>query len=297
MAESVVVGFDDSEHSFRAVDWAVREAEARGAALRIVHVYQWIPPTSFGLPPGLAVEQQMRDASEALVNAAAAKVAGEHPGLTVTAASVSGDAATELARAGRDAAMVVVGGRGRGGFVGQLLGSVALRVLSQAERPVMVVRGEAPAHTGRVMVGVDLDDPVGSADVLDFAFAEAALRKAAVYVVHVWHDPASLYFTSGEYVGEVFAAIGASRRAALTALLEPWRQKHPDIAVSSEVFPGSPAQRLVDSTRLVDLLVLGGRTRSGDRSGLRIGALARTVLHHAHCPVVVVPEGDGPAGG
>ena len=51
MTETVVVGFDDTEHSFRAVDCAAREAQARGAELRLVNAYQWIPPTTFGLPP------------------------------------------------------------------------------------------------------------------------------------------------------------------------------------------------------------------------------------------------------
>jgi nucleotide-binding universal stress UspA family protein len=290
MTETVVVGFDDTEHSFRAVDCAIGEAEARGARLRVVHVYQWIPPATFGVPPGLAAEEAMRDASAALVDSAARKVRDGHPGLEVEAVSVSGDAATELARAGRDAAMIVVGGRGRGGFAGQLLGSVALRVLGLAERPVLVVRGEPSPRVGRIMVGVDLDDPRGGAELLEFAFTEAGRRDADVYVVHVWDDPASLYLGSGSHLHEVFAAIAANRRERLAALLEPWKQKFPEVAVSSQAFPGSVGKRLVDSTRLVDLLVIGGRARAEDRPGMRVGALAHTVLHHAHCPVIIVPE-------
>jgi nucleotide-binding universal stress UspA family protein len=290
VTESIIVGFDDTEHSFRAVDCAIREAEARGARLRLVNAYQWIPPTTFGLPPGLAAEESMHVASSAVVNDAAAAVRERRPDLTVEATSVSGDAAGALADAGRDAAMIVVGGRGRGGFVGQLLGSVALRVLGLAQCPVMVVRGDPAPGTGRIMVGVDLDDPRGSTDILGFAFAEAAARKADVYVVHIWDDPASLYLASGSYLHEVFAAIAASHRQGLESLLEPWKTKYPDIAVSSQAFPGSPNRRLVDSTRLVDVLVIGASARTEGHAGMRVGALAHTVLHHAHCPVIVVPE-------
>jgi nucleotide-binding universal stress UspA family protein len=60
--------------------------------------------------------------------------------------------------------------------------------------------------------------------------------------------------------------------------------------MKSEVLAGSPGRLLVESTELVDLLVVGGRARDDGRAGMRIGPLTHTVLHHARCPVVVVPE-------
>jgi nucleotide-binding universal stress UspA family protein len=290
VTDSIVVGFDDTEHSFRAVECAIREARARKVPLRLLNVYRWIPPTSFGLPPGLAAEEAMRDASESVVAEAAERIRAEHPDLVVEAVSASGDPAGTLADASRRAAMLVVGGRGRGGFVGQLLGSVALRVLGYTECPVMVVRGDPAQDTGRIMVGVDLDDPHGSSDILEFAFSEAVLRGAHVYVIHVWADPAGFYLIRGAYLPEMFTAISANRRKALDSLIEPWTRKYPDVTVSCQAFPGSPSQRLVDSTRLVDALVIGGRVRTEGHAGMRVGALAHTVLHHAHCPVIIVPE-------
>ena len=73
-------------------------------------------------------------------------------------------------------------------------------------------------------------------------------------------------------------------------LLEPWSKRFPDLHVADQVFTGSPSRLLVDSTRLADLLVIGGRVRAEDRPGMSAGALAHTVLHHAHCPVAIVPE-------
>ena len=52
-----------------------------------------------------------------------------------------------------------------------------------------------------------------------------------------------------------------------------------------------PASRaLVEASDQAELLVVGAQARAAGHEGLRIGAVAQTVLHHAHCPVVVVPE-------
>ena len=61
---------------------------------------------------------------------------------------------------------------------------------------------------------------------------------------------------------------------------------------------GHPGRWLVDLSDEVDLLVVGSRGLGGFK-GLLLGSVGSYVVHHAHCPVVVVPAGpidDGPAG-
>ncbi|MEY9931840.1 nucleotide-binding universal stress UspA family protein [Catenulispora sp. GP43] len=291
MSQPVIVGFDDTEHSTYAVSCAVREAVARDATLRLVHAYQWIPPGTFGLPPGIAAEAAVAAASQAMLDKAAVRLRAENPGLTVHTVSAGGDPAGALAGQGRDASLVVVGGRGRGGFVGQLLGSVALRVLDLATCPVMVARGAGSPATGRIMAGIDVDRPGAGAGILEFAFAEAALRNAEVFALHVWDDPSPLYVADSGFADEIIDAVRVNRVNLLAAALEPWQEKYPNVRVSCQAFPGTPSRMLVDSTRLVDALVIGGLARTGEQPGMRVGALAHTVLHHAHCPVIIVPEG------
>jgi hypothetical protein len=55
--------------------------------------------------------------------------------------------------------------------------------------PVVVVRDETAAPHRQVAVGIG--DPDTSADSLEFAFEEAALRKAALLAVHAWNIPRS----------------------------------------------------------------------------------------------------------
>jgi nucleotide-binding universal stress UspA family protein len=82
----------------------------------------------------------------------------------------------------------------------------------------------------------------------------------------------------------------ADREQRLDALLAPWRDKHPGVPLSRQLFTAPASRVLVESSWLADLVVVGGRARGAGHEGLRLGALAYTVLHHAHCPVAVVPE-------
>jgi nucleotide-binding universal stress UspA family protein len=54
---------------------------------------------------------------------------------------------------------------------------------------------------------------------------------------------------------------------------------------------GFPAQTLIDASTDSDLLVVGTRG-GGGFAPLRLGSVSNQVVHHASCPVVVVPSGE-----
>jgi nucleotide-binding universal stress UspA family protein len=291
----VVIGVDDFENSAALISAAVREAQDRQAPLWLAHVYSgFAAPATPGISPGYAPEELLRENAVAQLDAMAERLrSAVGPTLRVETLPLSGPPAHALTDAAGacGASLLVVGGRGRGGFTGQLLGSVSLRVLTLAHCPVLVVRGDTDPGTQRVMIGVDLDDPASGPGMIAFAFEEAARRGADVYAFNAWEDPTYLYVSAGEAIlRERRAAVLDDRRERLDALLEPWKEKYPELVVTSEVLAGSPARLLVESTDLVDLLVVGGKVREKGHDGMRIGALTHTVLHHAHCPVAIVPE-------
>jgi nucleotide-binding universal stress UspA family protein len=72
-------------------------------------------------------------------------------------------------------------------------------------------------------------------------------------------------------------------------MLDPWRRAHPDVAVDVVVESGSASRHLVEASARADLLVAGSRPRR-DGDGMRLGGLAYSLLHHARCPVVIVPQ-------
>lgn len=137
----IVVGVDTSEHAERALRWALEEARLRGCVLEVVHAYPWPEVTSLPAIVTLPSEEELIKSAEAVVDEALAAVGG--PGeLTVLRTVRAGGAAGVLCSVARDADMVVVGARGRGGFRGLLLGSVSHQVVTHAPCPVVVIGPE-----------------------------------------------------------------------------------------------------------------------------------------------------------
>ncbi len=141
----LVVGVDGSESSRRALDWALEEAGLRDLDVRVVGVAQIhiMAPSVPGYPYGdQRLVDDLLEATKKTVTdeVSAANRAGR---ARVSVDAVMGVPAEVLTDVSRDAAMLVVGSRGRGGFSGLLLGSVSQQCVSHAKCPVMVIRPAA----------------------------------------------------------------------------------------------------------------------------------------------------------
>lgn len=140
----VVVGIDDSETAQRAMEEGARIAELADAPLHLVTVAHPASMKSSGSSVtavgDIESSREEEQAAEGLLASAAARMAEQHPGLTVGTELLYGDSSRALAESAVDAGLLVVGSRGRGGFVGMLLGSVSHGAIHHATCPVMVVR-------------------------------------------------------------------------------------------------------------------------------------------------------------
>jgi nucleotide-binding universal stress UspA family protein len=138
----IIVGLDGSDHSRRALEWAIREAGLRGAALTVLAVHEVASNHWTGNPEVYPADQPateaVRRAAEDAVQKAVSQ-AGEPGPASVTVRAVSGLARQELVAASSDADLVVVGQRGGGGFARLLMGSVSSQVVHHATCPVVVV--------------------------------------------------------------------------------------------------------------------------------------------------------------
>ena len=151
LGQPIVVGVDGSQDSKDALRWAARQAELTGATLRVLTAWQlpisfgtvWQMPATYGKSHDFAQKDFAEDARKTL-HAEIDEVLGEDRTELVTPQLVIGHPAQVLIEASRGAGLLVVGGRGHGGFAGMLLGSVSQHCVSHAACPVVVVR-----HTAR----------------------------------------------------------------------------------------------------------------------------------------------------
>lgn len=288
MAQPITVGVDGSPESLAAADWAAREAERRELPLRLVYARTWQPEPRQDEGRDEAQRRRQRPLDET-----ARELRTAHPGLTIATELLPDQPETALPAETERAAMLVLGSRGLGRFAGFLLGSVGMQVLARAVSPVVMVRtGERSAAEwsgDEVVVGVQ--DLGGASDpVLRWAFTAARVRGVSVRAVRTWtlppifgYDPATLR------IAEQQGALDEQERKQLTRALAPWREEFPGVDVVEQVELGDAAQTLVQAADRAALVVVGRRVRRSTL-GIRTGPVTHAVLHHASCPVAVVPH-------
>ncbi|OIV36101.1 universal stress protein UspA [Mangrovactinospora gilvigrisea] len=133
----VVVGFDGSVSSERALAYAVGMARRTGSALVIVHVANRLPATVWaGCEPPVFVDVPDHRTEILGLELACADYLDEIPWILIER---GGDICHELEEVGREyeADAIVVGGTH--GFLGKLFGSVSGRLARRANRPVVVI--------------------------------------------------------------------------------------------------------------------------------------------------------------
>jgi len=289
MNTPLIVGVDGSDASLQAIDWAAAEATRHEVPLRLVHGSLWeryetVRP-EFGKAPSAGHLM-----AEHIVASAAERVAGIAPELKVTTALAPTDPGMALLREGEGAFAIVVGTRGRGAIAGMLLGSTSLEVAAYATCPVIVVRGE-PANiggqSGHVAVGVG--GPGESSAAVEFAFREAEVREADLVAVHAWHRPAGEIPGSAHLSGDSSDHEMHEAERALGGALLATAQAYPKVTVQSRLAEGRAHNALLEAATTSDLLVVGARRPRGS-IGMQLGLTNHTVLHHAACPVAVVPQ-------
>jgi nucleotide-binding universal stress UspA family protein len=180
-------------------------------------------------------------------------------------------------------------------------------------------------RVGRIVVGVDGSPHARTA--LEWAAAEARLRRAVLQVVHAFHARelvAPLYFPSQHALPGTTVAAGAEpAEQDLTATLADRAEFEEAVRSGAEqllegllgeleepldgvqvqrtvVEDRHPAEALVELSADADLLVVGSRGRGGF-SEMLLGSVSHACVLHAVCPVVVVPgrrdeRGVGPRG-
>lgn len=291
-AGSIVVGVDGSEDSHRAVVWAADQAALENRPLTLLHAAD--PYTAFGVYAGGGypmietdeMHEGLETAAQGLLAEAALQAELVHPGLHVASLHARSDPRQALLAEAERAALVVVGSRGRGHAASLLLGSVSATVAAGSVGPVVVVRPPASdAKIARVLVGVRF--AVGSAPVVEYAFAQASLRSLPLTVAHCYFDT-----ESANYPPQQASAARRdldSLREQLAQSVAGLSEKYPDVEVELNLTTGAFRDVLADAASVYDLVVIG--RRSGSRFDRVVGTWSTmSIVEHASGAVAVVPE-------
>lgn len=139
--KTILVGVDGSASSRTALTWAAAEAAEHQSDLVVLNVWEraLLPPIGGPSVPQHDAGDPSKLAADNLVQVIK-EVLGDDPPVLVQPLIKPGNPAEVLIEESQDAALLVVGTRGRGGFAGLVLGSVSQHVAAYAKCPVAVIR-------------------------------------------------------------------------------------------------------------------------------------------------------------
>jgi nucleotide-binding universal stress UspA family protein len=141
---------------------------------------------------------------------------------------------------------------------------------------------------------VGLDDSRDGLAALDWAVDEAVRRHEPLTVLSVVNELplATPGFYAADAAGHVHDVRRSTGRWARRVTSESAGRTldGPGVPVHVRVPSGHPAKLLVEASRDASMVVVGRGV--GGIGRLLLGSVSTAVVHHAHCPVVVVPTGE-----
>jgi len=274
---AVVAGVDSSPANGVAVDWAAREAHARQVSLTLVHTWEWGGVPVWPIEYDLATKNELeREGRRILTRAKERALAA---GATDVQIEIRrGYAPDVLIDVTADAALLVVGSRHPSPVAHRVFGSVSTAVVSQSQCPVVVLSGAPGMPEERPQVVVGAAGVAHDEDVLAFGFDYARRHQLPLRALFCW-DP---------MFGDLRLPPPDIAKLRLAESVAGWREQFPDVETHLVARRGDPVDVLVN-TSASQALVVVGRHAQRMRFGSVLGSTSLGVVHHATCPVAVIP--------
>lgn len=290
----ILVPLDGSELAEGALPWAATLAQALGAPLALLTVWQGTESELGANFPAMAVEVEAkaRDYFAGYLDSAKAKLPS---GVQCETIIRSGEAGDEILRAAEElrARTVVIATHGRSGVGRWVYGSTAGHILRHTSLPVLAVGPHALASRDampRVQhIMVPLDGAAASESAIPIATDLAAQLRARISLVRVvrWAVQAYPYTLPDAYVPQVDDELEAGAKAYL-------REQEGKLAgsdVSGFVVRGAIADGLIEfaEKEAVDLTLMTTHARTG-LARMALGSVADRVLQGPAPVLLIRPE-------
>jgi nucleotide-binding universal stress UspA family protein len=296
--DRILCAVDLSDHSRRALEYAVAMGAHYEARVTALHVYANVPTVTTA-PFGLEAVQVvgLKDVDpEALRTATADFVAKTAGGTDVEVLVVEAfDTAAEVVvQAQRlNAGIVVVGSHGRSRLERLFLGSVAYRVLRTCTRPVLVVPPHADDRHPKVVPFKRIICPIDFSDsalrALEYALHLAEESDGHLTLVHAIELPPELHelpLTDVD-VPVLRRAAEAHAHARLETLIPEDARQY--CRIDARVVEGRAHRQIlsVAADEQAELIVMGVQGR-GTIDVTVFGSNTQAVVRGATCPVLTV---------
>ncbi|MGE5597468.1 MAG: universal stress protein [Hyphomicrobiales bacterium] len=279
MFSEILVPLDGSKLSENAIPVAAAVSGATGGPVRLVYV--WHPDTGiepdFQRAKGVFLEYADGLARRHRLNLAGVDFWG-------------GDAANVILTCAREAGLVVMATRGRGGLRAAVIGSVADRVIRRTDVPIIAVPGTEPVTefgSGPVLIALDRSPIAPRA--LESGRALAARLGREVILLSAYEMPGPLTVEVPYYLPELMESLATETSEYLDGVVRPGERT---VAVE-----GPPAPAIVDTAEREDaaLVVVAASGKNLPRR-LAFGSTTERVLHNVKRPLLIVPTREhGPA--
>ncbi|MBL0424491.1 universal stress protein [Ramlibacter alkalitolerans] len=276
---AVLVPVDLSRLGVHAAWRAALVARDLGCALRLLHA---------------EAGRDERGATERSLRQLASQIRG-HTGVRVELVEDPDEPLQATARAARDAALVVVGGRRGNPLREWVLGTPAERLLRLCRVPVLVVKKPPAGAYRRVLVPVELA-PAAAPVIAAAARLSRGPRMEVLHALRPGDEFGMRVFDLPEQAVRRLRRRAADRTERALEELIAQSVPQPDAALPAVGF-GDPAAQVLARSRAMraDLLVLGKRRRAR-LADFFLGGVTQRVLAAAQVDVLLVPpEGAGEA--
>jgi len=296
----ILLAVDGSLSSDRATELVSTFPLPPESVIRVVAVQQpfvdvlamsWASVGESGIGDETEEEQDARHLKEAIERA---EIALKRPDLTLEGFLVRGRPASAIVdEAGAmEADLVVLGSRGHGTIATMVLGSTASEVVDHAPCPVLVARS---GTLGTVALAHDGSSSARTAESVVTAWPLFADREISVVAVAEVGVPVAAGFTPGLYdqVLESYTRSVDEARQEVAEASQSVANRLSDAGLRATpvVLEGDPASEIVRyaTERRAGTIVMGTRGRTG-LARLVLGSVARNVLVHAPCSVLIIRE-------
>lgn len=283
LANRVVVGTDGSQAAQDAVLWAAQWAESLGLPLTVLAALMTRYASASDAP--MTSELAEAEADQSLSEAVAA-VRKLHPALDVSTLRSSMRPGTALVQASEEAALVVVGTRGKGGVAGTTIGSVAAEVATYAHGPVAVIPANHPWSDDRpIILAFDWGGTTNTTIRYAFGMARRARKPLTVLYAFSWVR----YENDQPVRNDSFSRALGDPKADIEEELGVIAADYPGVDWKLEISPESPEVTLQERSATSSALVMGSRGMGGFR-GLLLGSTSRRTIRYSKCPVFIIPN-------